>query len=96
MKTTMDNPKITIIILTATLSLFLTFFILDKVEESKQGELMKKYQEGYDDGIADTITIIFQQTENCQVSTLNIHNFSKNIFDVSCLQDSSFVESQEP
>jgi len=42
------------------------------------------YQKGYDDGIRDTVVVIFEQTENCQVSKLEILNYSKQLIDLSC------------
>ena len=83
----MDKQKIVIITLAVSLFLFSQYFLFDKLEESKQEELLDTYQRGYDDGIADTITVILQQTENCQVSTLTANNLTKDIFDLSCLQE---------
>jgi hypothetical protein len=85
----MSKQKITIIILAVSLFLLSEYLLIEKLEDSKQEELVDMYQQGYDDGIADTIAVIFQQTENCKVSTITANNFSKNIFDASCLQESS-------
>ena len=61
------------------------YIIFEKIYESILINEIKFYQKGYDDGIRDTATVIFEQTENCGVSKLELLNSSKQIIDISCL-----------
>jgi len=78
-----------IITLGAALSLVSVFVIFDKLEESKQQEILEVYQRGYDDGAIDTVSALFKQTQDCKISTISLDNFTKDFIDLSCLQMNS-------
>jgi hypothetical protein len=81
----MNKQKITIVILSVALFALAQYIIYEKIIESRQQELTLSYQNGYVKGLADTITTIFRQTENCHVSTITSGNLTKSLFDLSCL-----------
>ena len=82
----MNKQRITIIALSIALFALAQYVIYEKIIESRQQELANMYQEGYRKGLTDAAVAIYKQTENCQTTTITIDNFTKTIFDVSCLK----------
>ncbi len=62
------------------------YITYDKLQDIKQRDVLVGYQQGYNRAFIDTLSSIWQQTENCSIATVNIGNLSKRVFDVSCLQ----------
>jgi len=81
----MDRQKIAIIVLAVALILISQYVLLDKWSLSQQQQNLESYQNGYAQGLTDTITSIYQQTQNCQITTINVGNSTKHIVDMSCL-----------
>jgi len=81
-----DKQKITIIALSVVLFLVAQYIIIDKVTEKRQEEMLQVFQEGYEEGLTDAVTALFDQTQNCQTTTITLNNFTKEILDYSCLQ----------
>ena len=63
-----------------------SYLIFDKIEESIMINEIDIYQKGYEHGIRDVVKIIFEQTENCGISELDMINSSKQIIDLSCFK----------
>ena len=73
---------IVIIVLIVLFILALGYIFIDKWQESRQSELIKIYQQG----ISDTVLSLYQQTENCQITTVNLGNATRQVVDVSCIK----------
>lgn len=82
----MNKQKTIIIILSVALFVLAQYVIYEKIIESRQQEVMMSYQNGYNKGLSDAVTTIYKQTENCQTTTITIGNFSKTVFDITCLK----------
>lgn len=82
----MNKQRITIIALSIALFVLAQYVIYEKIIESRQQELTNMYQDGYKKGLTDAAMAVYKQTENCQTATITIGNFTKTIFDVSCMQ----------
>ena len=82
----MDKQKITIIALSVVVFLFSQYIILDKFLEQNQDNLFRSFQNGYQQGLTDGVSSIFDQTENCEVASITIKNSTKEIFDFACLE----------
>ena len=46
-------------------------------------------QQAYNQGVKDAVSIIYQQTENCNGSPITIGNLTKTVFDAACLKSNS-------
>jgi len=84
----MDMNRQKIIIIALSVALFLTaqYIFLDKLIESNNQKMSQIYQRGYDSGAKDAITALYQQTQNCQISTITLGNLTKHVFDLACLK----------
>jgi len=85
----MDKQKITIIALSIVVFFALEYILIEKLDEKKQEEMIQVFQEGYEEGLTDAVSVIFARTQNCQPTTITLNNFTKEIFDLSCLQSES-------
>ena len=85
----MNKQKITIIGLVAALVLISMYMVLDKLAVTRQQEMVEIYQQGYDQGVRDTVTTLYVQTQNCQRSTITVGNLTKDVFDLDCLQQNN-------
>ena len=82
----MNKQKIIIIALSVSLFVLAQYIVYEKIIETRQQELTNTYQDGYKKGLTDAAVAVYKQTENCQTTTITIGNFTKTIFDVSCLK----------
>ena len=85
----MNKQKIALIVLAVALFVVLQYIILDKLEQIKQEQMLSIYQKGYSDGLQTAITSLFEQTQNCQSTTIAIGNLTKQVFDLNCLKTNS-------
>ena len=81
----MNKQKIIIIGLAVGLFLVSQYLILDKLGEYKQQEMVDIYNRGYDKGLTDAVTVLYEQTENCQPSVIKLGNMTKQVFDLACI-----------
>lgn len=81
----MDKQKITIIALSVTLFLIVQYIIIEKWDESNRQSMIDFYQRGYEEGLIDAVTILFQETRNCEPVTIAFGNLTKQVLDVTCL-----------
>ena len=81
----MNKQKVVIIILAIGLFSVAQYVVFDKLNESKEQEMIKIFQLGYDQGIFDSVNLLFEQTKNCNVAEISIGNVTRNILDLSCL-----------
>ena len=82
----MNKQKIVIIALAGALFLVAQYIVFDKLAESKQKEMLDVYQRGYDNGLKDAVTTLYEQTQNCQKTSITLGNLTKEVFDFSCLK----------
>ena len=85
----MNRQKITIIALSLTLFVLVQYLVTEKLLEDNRNKMLEIYQNGYDQGLKDAVTTIFQQTTDCKTSTISIGNLSKQILDMICLENGS-------
>lgn len=83
----MNKQKIIIIALSITLFLIVQYVIIENWLVGVREDMVASYQNGYNGGAKDALTAIYQQTMNCQTSTITVGNFTRQVFDITCLQD---------
>ena len=81
----MIKQKYVIIILAIALFSALQYVVFDKLNELKQQDMLNVFQQGYEQGVADSLNLLHEQTQNCQVAEITIGNITKNILDFSCV-----------
>ena len=91
----LNKQKLIIIGLSAGLIFFIINFGLDILVESRQEEILDYYQQGFDAGVTEAVTLLFAQTENCEITSLTMGNDSKFLIDYSCLEN-NFPKSINP
>ena len=82
----MNKQKIIILALTLTLFLVAQYLIIEKILDENQKKMSEIYQEGYDQGLKDTVTTLYQETKDCKTTTIWLGNLSKQITDITCLE----------
>jgi hypothetical protein len=85
----MNKQKIALIVLAVALFVVLQYIIIDKLEQIKQEQMLSIYQSGYSDGLKTAITSLFEQTQNCQTTTIAIGNLTKQVIGLDCLKTNS-------
>jgi len=81
----MNKEKVIILGLSIALILTLQYFVLDNWAGSMNETMLENSQDAYNQGLTDAIATIYQQTENCQAVPIILGNFTKTVFDVSCI-----------
>jgi len=79
-----DKKIIAIVGISGALFIFLQFYLLDYWEEQKLIEYAEVFQKGYNWGLENAVYTIYNNTENCNVSSIFVGNSSKYIIDFSC------------
>ena len=79
------KKKTIIIIVSILLVLALGYIGLSYLNERQIQKQILFFQEGQIDGQIQTITMIFELSEDCQIVPMQIYNESKSFVDVSCL-----------
>jgi hypothetical protein len=74
--------KIATIVLTIILILVIGFIAYDKINTWKNN----RYAQIYNQGRADIITQVYQATADCAILPITVANLTRNIADVSCIQ----------
>jgi len=84
----LSKQNLLIITLAVALSvMFVWFVIVDNyIIPTIQQEITNSYQNGYNAGVENSITEIFQQTSNCNPTHIWIANNTRQLVDVACLQ----------
>ena len=81
----MTRQKVVIIILAIGLFSVVQYVVFDKLNESKEQDMIRIFQQGYDQGVVDSVNLLYEQTQNCKVAEISIGNLTRNILDLSCL-----------
>lgn len=82
----LNKSKLAIIVLLGLLVFSISYIIFDKLQDYKQSQYTKAYQEGYNQGVLNTVLSLYQQTENCQATTVNLGNFTRSVIDANCVK----------
>jgi len=96
-----SKQKLLVITLAVTLTaIFVWFVIIDNyIIPTIQQEITTSYQNGYNAGVENSITEIFQQTSNCNPTYIWVANNTRQLVDVACLQqiigDSEILNPQD-
>ena len=83
-----SKQKFIIITLAVALIVMFTWFVIidNLIMPTIQQEITNSYQNGYNAGVENSITEIFQQTSNCNPTYIWITNNTRQLVDVACLQ----------
>lgn len=87
----MDKQKIIILALAIGLIFVLNFFLLDNYFKENQRQIEEAFLSGRDQGIKETITMLFEASDNCNIVPIFIENATKNLVDVECLEIDGFA-----
>lgn len=80
-----SKQKLIIIGLAVTLTVvFVQFVLIEKIFSPTQ-QLTTSYQNGYNAGVESSVTELFQQTSNCNVTYIWVANNTRQLIDVACL-----------
>ncbi len=71
--------------LTFLLIILAGYIIMDKYLELRERENIETFRQAYTQGVIDTITSLIKQTENCNPTTINFGNFTREIVDKACI-----------
>ena len=82
----MNKQKIIILALILTLVGIVQYLVIEKILDENQKKMSEIYQEGYDKGLKDTVTALYQETKDCKTTTILLGNLSKQITDVACME----------
>jgi len=53
------------------------------------------FQAGYNKGITDAVVAVYQQTNNCKATTINIGNITRQVIDISCLTKAPQMQKKQ-
>ncbi len=82
----MGKQKFAIIILCIMLIASLSYIGVIKYEQNQQVRFQQAYLQGYNQGISDVVSGLYQQTNTCQAVNIFMGNLSKQVIDIGCLQ----------
>ena len=85
--------EISVIVLVIVLVVTVQYFIIQDWFESKEDELLESYMEGYEKGMSDAVLSLFEETQDCKLTTLTVNEFSRKLFDIECLQPELIEET---
>lgn len=88
----MERQKIIIVILAAGLFLLGQYIVLDRWLQSKQQEIENNLQSDHSQGIKDAIIALYEQTNDCHVTTIKFGNLTRSLLDISCLQVTNYTK----
>jgi len=77
--------KVLTIIFGAILVLLILYLAFDKYSNYEANKLNTVYVQGYNKAINDSVTQIYQRTDNCGTVSVFMGNTTRNLADVECL-----------
>jgi regulatory protein YycI of two-component signal transduction system YycFG len=80
----MKRSEIIILVLVILLGISFGYIIFEKLQMMQQ----QAFQTGYSQGFQDAVISLYQQTNNCRVTTIRIGNVTREIIDANCLTKS--------
>ena len=82
----MNKQKIIVLASVIILFAIAQYFVIEKVLDENQKKMSEIYQDGYDEGLKDTISALFQETKDCKITSVWMGNFSRQISDAKCIE----------
>lgn len=83
------------IVLSIILILVIGYVAYDKAVAWKAKKYQDILSQGYNQGVSDSVTQIFQRTNDCNVVPLVLQNETRNLADVACIQK-AIAQAQTP
>lgn len=83
-----DKTKILILVLVIALAIAVGYLAIGKWQGAKIREMQQAFQAGYNRGVNDAITTLYQQTNNCQTASITVGDAKRQLIDVACLRAS--------
>lgn len=83
------DKKVYVVLAVGIPLLFLNFIFLEGLKEKKYEESANNFINGYDKGVIDSISSLYNNTENCNIVPIYIENKTRNLIDFSCLENKS-------
>ena len=62
------------------------YLLFDTLNKIKEQESIDIFQQGYTQGIVDSVSSLFEQTQNCEIAEISIGNNTRKIVDLSCVK----------
>jgi len=84
----LDN-KVYVVLAVGIPLLFLNYFLLEGLSEKKYQDSVDNFINGYDEGVRDSISSLYNNTENCNIVPIFIENKTRNLIDFSCIENES-------
>jgi hypothetical protein len=82
----MSKQRFAIIVLCILLAASLSYIGATEYKQSQQEKLQQAYVQGYNQGVTNAVSSLYQQTNNCQAVNIFMGESSKQVIDVACLQ----------
>ncbi len=80
------RQKLLMILMVVLLIGAIGYIAVDKYNDTMLRAQQQYALAGYNQGITGAITSLYQNTENCQVATLNLGNVTRQVADVECFR----------
>ena len=77
--------KIATVILSIVLIIILGYAAVGQYKEFQNTKVLQAHNEGYNEGVSESLVQIFQSTENCGIATISMQNSSRGLADVNCI-----------
>ena len=79
------NTNILTIILAVLLLVAAVYIATNWYQEGQLAKQQEAYQQGYNTGVTAAVVTLFQQTNNCNPTTINVQDNVRQIIDTACL-----------
>jgi len=83
---TPTKAKVAIAILAVLLVAALGYICWGAYEQQRYADALGAYKEGYNAGISDATTTLYQYTENCGAAKLFFGNVTRQVVDLDCVK----------
>ncbi|MBR9675549.1 hypothetical protein GOV05_00915 [Candidatus Woesearchaeota archaeon] len=81
-----DFYKITTLVLLGIIVVMGGVWAYGKYAEARDAKINEYLNAGYNQGITDSLVQIYQGTNECQITTINLGNTTRRVADVACLE----------
>lgn len=72
------------LLLLALFIILLSYVAYTEYDRALFTSMVDAAQAGYNQGVIDTVSILYQETEGCQVVPIILDNMTKHLVDASC------------
>lgn len=74
------------LLLLALFIILISYVAYNEYNRALFNNMMDAARAGYDQGVIDTVSLIYQEAEDCQLVPLTLDNTTRHLVDVSCLE----------